>query len=146
MKKGIKFLMVIGCIFILNQTTMVQAMELPNTIFKTVDVENTRSLNKSSDAWGRGSIKATDPLGTKPQAYAITEVYSGSAYCVKAQIFCDDDNGDTYSSVQVNEKNVSYVESAKISSKTSGCKFRGEHWIQLISGGGWQSANTSKSY
>ena len=146
LKKTIKKVIVAVALLALGQAVPVLANECDGENFVTVVEVDTMNGMRSSDAWGKGSIKASDPLGAKPQAYARTEVYSGNANVVKAQIFCDDDNGDTYCSEVKIEYNVSTVDSATVSSKTSSCTFRGDHWIQLVSGGGWQSAQTSKTY
>lgn len=60
--------------FILGQAIPVYAYECEDKNYITVVEADTWKNNiRSSDAWGKGSIKASNPMAAKPQAYARTE-------------------------------------------------------------------------
>ena len=71
-------IILIAVMFILGQAIPVYAYECEDKNYITVVEADTWINNiRSSDAWGKGSIKASNPMAAKPQEYARTEVYSG---------------------------------------------------------------------
>ena len=100
----------------------------------------------SKASWGQGELYCSKPLFSKPQGYAKTVTFAGTAYKVSAQVSVKDSNGDTYSSAVNTEIYASEAESATLTSKTSKCTFTGYHRMQDTSTSGWQASTTTKSY
>lgn len=140
----------IMCAFMLTVATVPvsaaeSTVEPSREDFRVVSVTMlTDGISKAS--WGTGKLHCTDPLFSKPQGYATTETFAGTAYKVSVQIAVKDENYDFYSSSVQTETNASKAESATITSKTSKCEFTGFHWMQDTESSGWQSAMTSASY
>ena len=128
--------LVVISIILFSVTINVNAAESIRN-FELVDSMQTEDLARGSteESWGWGNLYGTNPVFSKPEAYAVTSVKEGSAYKVSAQI-----------SVTNSDNTVESLEAGTIVAKTSSCTFAGVHRIQRIQGGGWQRAETSKSY
>lgn len=100
----------------------------------------------SRASWGKGILHASNPLGAKPRAYAETQTYSGTAYCMYAQTGMVDDNDISFLTEKQKSYNISSITSATLLSSTEKCKFMGYHGLQDTSSSGWQSCETYKSY
>lgn len=116
--------------------------------FEVVDSAQTEdsARNSTEESWGWGNLYGTDPAFSKPEAYAVTSVKEGSAYKVSAQISVTNSDNTVESLEAVENENAASATTGTIVAKTNSCTFAGVHRIQRIKGGGWQRAETSKSY
>lgn len=135
------------CVILFSFNMDVRAAEC-NYSFELVDFAQTENAGRSTteESWGWGNLYGTNPLFSKPEAYAVTTVKEGSAYKVSAQISVTNSDGTVESLTEVVNENAASATSGTIVAKTSSCKFAGVHRIQNLKGGGWQRAETSKSY
>lgn len=114
-------------------------------IYPAVD-EKMATDGYSRASWGKGILHASNPLGDKPRAYAETQTYSGTAYCMYAQTGLIDDDGISYLTDKQTSYNISSITSATLLSPTEKCDFIGYHGLQDTSSSGWQSCETYKNY
>lgn len=94
---------------------------------------------------GTGTLYCSDPLFSKPEAYAYTEA-NQTSYLVRAK--CDvNSNGEGVDSTGWKElKNTKACNSGTIKATTSRCIFDGFHEIQVTSTSAMGSAQTTASY
>ena len=139
--------LVVISIILFSVTINVNAAESIRN-FDLVDSMQTEDLARGSteESWGWGNLYGTNPVFSKPEAYAVTSVKEGSAYKVSAQISVTNSDNTVESLEAVENENAASATSGTIVAKTSSCTFAGVHRIQRIQGGGWQRAETSKSY
>lgn len=148
-RKIYKNLIFVLAIMIFMMPQKIFAAEVNNSVYKLVDVvtlNNAGNSRATEESWGYGNLYGENTLFSKPTAYAVTTVKNGSAYKVSAQISVTNSDNTVDSLVKTENKNAVSATSGTIVSKTSSCKFEGYHRIQMNQGGGWQSAETSKSY
>lgn len=135
-------------------TMMLSATILPNNsnaIAKSYDGETRVATALLSDgitraSWGEGELICKNSLLGKPQGYAKTSTFAGTAYKLTAKVIIVDNNGGIDSSATKTETNSSSAISATLVSKTASCEFLGKHEIQDTKSSGWQFADTSVTY
>lgn len=114
-------------------------------IYEISDVAPTTS-NGAKLSWGEGILHTSNPLFGKPSAYAETKTYSGTAYCMYAQLGLVDDESISYLTDKQQANNVSTISSATLQSNTKKCVFVGYHGLQDTVNTGWQTVETGKSF
>lgn len=114
-------------------------------IYPVVD-EKAATDGYSRASWGKGILHAEKKLGKLPSAYAETQTYSGTVYCMYAKTELIDDDSIYYETGIQYAYSVGSVYTAPLNSFTEKCDFIGKHGLQDTSSSGWQTCKTHKNY
>lgn len=154
MKKKI-FTLALAVMMLASFATIVSAAETQDPYKLPYDVNTgemfARSVSSTVDDYttkaiiGRGTLYHSDPLFSKPKAYAYTEAYQTS-YKVRAK--CDvNNNGEGVESTGWKDlRNTKACNSGTIVATTTRCIFDGFHEIQVTTTSLMGSAQTTASY